>query len=74
MASYSKMLVYIEWPFREKKNGAERIYTALVKVGFCHFKCVLTKVIDRSNWAVSSKNNDRIDAFIVNKKKSTTTN
>ena len=24
----------VEWPF--KKNGVDRIYTALVKVGFCH--------------------------------------
>ena len=24
----------VEWPFQE--NGVDRIYTALVKVGFCH--------------------------------------
>ena len=34
--SYSKVVV--EWPFRE--NGAERIYTALVEVGFSNLKCV----------------------------------
>ena len=26
------LLIVVEWPFRDK--GAERIYTALVKVGF----------------------------------------
>ena len=31
------------------------IYIALVKVGFCHFKCVF-EVIDRSKWDVSYKN------------------
>ena len=28
------------WPFRE--NGAERVYTGLVKVGFCSLKCVVS--------------------------------
>ena len=37
MASGSKGVV--EWPFRE--NGAERIYTAFVKVNFRSLKCVL---------------------------------
>ena len=41
---------------------AETIDTALAKVGFCHLKCVF-KVIDRSKWAVSSKNYDRTDAL-----------
>ena len=35
----SEVMVVVEWPCRE--NGAERIDTALVKVGFCHLKCVL---------------------------------
>ena len=34
-----KSKVVVEWTFGE--NGAERIYTAIVKVGFCHLKCVL---------------------------------
>ena len=39
------------WPLRE--NGAERIYTAIVKVGFCHVKCVLKSCIGRNGrWAV----------------------
>ena len=43
----------VEWPFRE--NGAERIYSALDRVGFCDFKDVF-KVIYRSKWAVGSRN------------------
>ena len=31
-------LMVVEWSFRE--NGAERIYTALVQVGFCDLKCL----------------------------------
>ena len=52
MASYSKVVG--EWPFRET-NGAERIYTAVVKVDVqfdMHFA-----VIYRSKWAMSSNNN-----------------
>ena len=51
MASESKMVV--EWPFRE--NGAERIYTNLVKVGLCNLKYVLKLCINRSKWDVCSK-------------------
>ena len=51
MASYRNVVV--EWPFL--KNGAERIYIALVKVDSGHLKCVLKSFIGQ-NWAVSSKN------------------
>ena len=37
-----------------RENGAERIYTALVKVGLCHLECF--KVTYRSKWTVSSQN------------------
>ena len=43
MGSQNK--VEVEWPFRQ--DGPGRIYTAFVKVGFCHFKCVLKSVIDQ---------------------------
>ena len=42
----------VECPFRE--NGAKGIDTVLIKVGFCHLKCVLTVFIG-AKWAVSSK-------------------
>ena len=38
--------VVAERAFRE--NGAERVYTAIVKVGFCHLKCVLKSLISRN--------------------------
>ena len=38
-----KSNVVVEWPFLE--NGTKRIYTALVKVGFCHLRCVLKSCI-----------------------------
>ena len=41
MASYGNVVV--ERPFRE--NGADRIYTAVVKVDFCNLKCVLKSLI-----------------------------
>ena len=45
-----------EWPFRE--SGAERIYTALVKVDFSHLKCVLKSCIGQHGlWAVRIQQN-----------------
>ena len=35
-----------EWPFRE--SGAERIYTALVKLDFSNLKCVLKSCIGQN--------------------------
>ena len=42
----------VERTFRE--TGAERIYTAIVKVGFLLFEMCF-KVTNRSNWAMSSQ-------------------
>ena len=44
MASYSK--VFVVWTFRE--NEGEKIYTALVKVGFCNVLYQLQSFIDRN--------------------------
>ena len=44
--------VEVERPFGH--NAAEKIQTALVKVGFCYFEMGF-KVIYRTTWAASSK-------------------
>ena len=41
-----------EWPILE--NGAERIYTALVKVNFCNLKCVLKSCMDQTGTSSKS--------------------
>ena len=45
MASQSKVVV--EWSFREN-GGTERVYIALVKVGFYHLRCVLKSYIGQN--------------------------
>ena len=45
--------VTTKWPFLEEGNGAERIYSAIVKVYFCHLKRVLKSFLGQSGlWAV----------------------
>ena len=39
-----KIKVVVEWTF--PSNGAERIYVALVNVGFCHLKCISHLYVD----------------------------
>ena len=53
-----------EWPFRE--NGAERIYTASIKVSFCNLKCVLKAYIGQ-NRVVSSLNMIKMTPYNVEK-------
>ena len=62
MSSESKVVV--ERPLRE--NGAERIYTASVKVDFLQFEMCFN-VVYWSKWAVSSKN--VIECDVKKKKK-----